>query len=99
MVAHEILFAGDRHVVPEKVKGAHVAIEKVPAPVNVELRDAVPYDSGRPDFEARGLPEAGQADGIVATGRVAVDVDGFDGVVHFGVAGGGMKAVRGLEPP
>ena len=99
VVAHQVLLAGDRHVVAEEVEGPHVAVQEVPAPVEVDLRDAVPHHAGRAHLEARRLPEAGQADGIVAAGRVAVDVEDLDGVVHLGVAGGGVEAVRGLQPP
>src|SRR5437588_4176452 len=89
MVAHEVLFAGDREVVPEEVEGAHVPVQEVPAPVVVDLCYAVPHGACWTNFEARRLPEAGQADGVVAACRVSVDVEDLDGVIHLSVTGGG----------
>src|SRR5262249_11059876 len=74
VVAHQVLFSGDRHVVPQKVEGPHVPVQQVPAPVVMDLRYAVPHHAGRPDLEAGRTPQAGQANGVVAARRVAVDV-------------------------
>src|SRR5262249_11267469 len=53
----------------------------------------------RADLEARHFPEAGHADRILAAGRVAVDVQNLDGIDALAVAGAGVEAVRGLQPP
>src|SRR5262249_41036860 len=75
MVTYQGLLTGNGAVVTEEIKRPHVAVEEVPAVVVEHLRDAMAGAASGPDWQAGGVPEPSQADGIIAAGGVAVDIE------------------------
>src|SRR6266436_3059453 len=60
VIAHEILFARDRLVVPQQIDGVHVAVIEMPAAVVEGLGDAVPERAGWRHLQAGPAPQRGQ---------------------------------------
>ena len=104
VVAHDVLLAGHGLVVPQEVDGVHVAVVEVPAAVVEGLGDAVAQGPGRRRLESGLAPQGGQADGVVAAGVVAVDVEDLHRVAQLVVVarrnggGTGSPGTRGQTP-
>ena len=99
VIAHKILLAGDGLVVAQQVDGVHVAVHEVPGAIVEDLRDAMPHQSRRGDFEARLAPLAGQADGVVAARVVAINIEDFHGIEQFVIVPFEVEAMLDFLPP
>jgi hypothetical protein len=99
VITNQVLLAGDGLVVAQEVDGVHVAVQEVPGAVVEDLRDAMPHQPCRGDFEARLAPLAGQTDRIVAARVVTINVEDFHGIEELVIVPFEVEAILDLLPP
>lgn len=99
LVPCELDVVSDRRVVAQEIDAVQVPVQEMPPAVVENLRDAVPQRPGRGRPESRLFPQRPQADGIVAAGVEAVNVEDLDGVPQFVVVAGRMVAMTDLLEP
>jgi hypothetical protein len=81
------------------IDAGQVPAQEVPCPVVENLRDALPQRPGRRRSESGLFPQCPQADGIVAAGVEAVNVEDLDGVPEFVVVARRMVAMTDMLEP